>query len=581
MGISIDGYTADEPLASGGSAEVFRGLAADGREVAMKVIRGSADAALRRARREAGLAAEVNHPHVLEILDIVADGEVVVVVTSFAPGGSLADLLARRGRLSVPESLTVLLPIAAAVATAHERGVVHGDLSPANILFEASGRPVLADLGAARAAGELGEPAVLTPGYVAPEVARGAPITEASDLFSLGAVALHCVTGRPAWNADDLRDVIIQSTVGQWPDPLASDPAVADRAAPDRVDHRLPDPLVSVVRGLLEAEPLRRPGAAAAVLDLRKCGEPEPVDLALQLVRPASAPPPTIARADAPPRPEPVTTRAPCSWSPRRWRRTGPAVDHDRPARHRAMRNRVVPRAVVLLATTVLIAAAVLGGLWWAGRDRPVPTAFGPVSEPSPATSPTSATAWSSPTRSSYSTGPDPARPATTHAAGTTPSARPSSGSAPRQSPGARASSGSSPPSVIAPPAGEPDWTAVVRNLDAQRAAALAHVDPGRLDRVYTADAAARRADARTIGALRAHRWQVAAPTHEIAGVRLVPSSAAGPVIVDVVDRLPAYPVTDATGRVVGTTPARPSGHRLIGLVRTADGYRISSISDS
>src|SRR6185312_7555295 len=260
MVISMGGYTADEPVASGGSARVFRGHADDGRVVAMKVLDGPVDRALRRARREAALAAEVNHPHVLEVLDIVGGENTVVVVTPFADGGTLADLLARRGFLSVGEALTVLLPVAAAVATAHERGVVHGDLSPANILFETSGRPVLADLGAARAAGELGEPVSATPGYVAPEVARGAPLTAAADLFSLGAVALHCLTGRAAWNADDLRDVVIQSTIGQWPDP-GQDP--------------LPATLVTVLRGLLEAEPMRRPGAAGVVVDLRRSGVPE------------------------------------------------------------------------------------------------------------------------------------------------------------------------------------------------------------------------------------------------------------------------------------------------------------------
>ena len=68
----------------------------------------------------------------------------------------------------------MLLPIASALATAHERGVVHGDVAPANILFDATGRPLLADLGAARAAVELGAPVSATPTHVAPEVARGA-----------------------------------------------------------------------------------------------------------------------------------------------------------------------------------------------------------------------------------------------------------------------------------------------------------------------------------------------------------------------------------------------------------------------
>ena len=520
MVISAGGYTADEPVASGGSGTVYRGHADDGRIVAMKVLDGPVDVALRRARREAALAAEVNHPHVLEVLDVVGDDAGVVVVTPFADGGTLADLLARRGSLTVGEALTVLLPIAAAVATAHERGVVHGDLSPANILFDATGRPVLADLGAARAAGELGEPVSATPGYVAPEVARGAPLTAAADLFSLGAVALHCLTGRPAWNADDLRDVVIQSTIGQWPDPG---------------EEPLPATLVAALRGLLEAEPLRRPGAAGLVVDLRRCGSPEPVDLALHLRRPASAPAPTVARADAPRRPEPMSEQ-----------------DTDRrSARHRATRRRWLPRTVSGIGIAGLVLLAVLGGLWWATWERPTPTAIGP-----PPPTPPRAAALSSP-------------PGTTTA---TPVARASLVRTTRAT--ASATAGSAADAVGT------DWLTVVRELDTQRAAALATADVTRLDRVYTPGAAARKVDVRTITTLREQGLRVDNPAHILVSAHRV--GAGGNVVtVAVVDELPACRVLDEVGRQVGTTPGRPPGRRLLGLVKTKTGYRISSISTS
>jgi serine/threonine protein kinase len=537
MVISMGGYTADEPVAAGGSARVFRGHAGDGRVVALKVLDGPVDVALRRARREAALAAEVNHPHVLAVLDIVGDDTRVVVVTPFADGGTLAELLARRGELTVGEALTVLLPIAAAVATAHERGVVHGDLSPSNILFDATGRPVLADLGAARAAGELGEPVSATPGYVAPEVARGAPLTAAADLFSLGAVALHCLTGKPAWNADDLRDVVIQSTIGQWPDPG---------------EQPLPATLVTALRGLLEADPMRRPGAAGLVVDLRRCGSPEPVDLALHLVRPASAPAPTVARPDAPPRPDPVRAKD----------------ASQRAARHRAARERWLPRTVTGVGVTGLVLLAVLGGLWWATWERPTPAAFGPVAATS---TPTSPAATSSKAPHTMDTAPPPT---------TGPVPPTTTGPAPPTT--AAGSSRTSTPATVRPAAdvAGSDWLAVVRELDTQRAAALATADVARLDQVYTADATAKDVDARTIAALREHGLRVNNPAHIVVSAHRVAAPGTA-VTVEVVDELPAYPVLDEAGRVVGTTPARASGRRLIDLVKTDGGYRISSISTS
>ncbi|HET8589550.1 MAG TPA: protein kinase, partial [Nakamurella sp.] len=204
-----------------------------------------------------------------------------------AAGGSLADLLRARLRLRWPEVLTVLIPLADALAAAHERGIVHGDLSAANVLFDRAGRPLLADLGAARAATEAGVPVAVTVTDVAPEVARGASPAPASDLFSLGSVALHCLSGGPAWPADDLQDVLIQSTAGQWPDPA---------------DVLGPPGLLDVVRRLLDPEPARRGSAARAAVELRRVGEPEPVEL-VQVTEDGAVTgpaPATVIRPDAP-----------------------------------------------------------------------------------------------------------------------------------------------------------------------------------------------------------------------------------------------------------------------------------------
>ncbi len=264
MTFVVGEYRAIELIATGGSAQVWRGVAAStGAPVALKVFPPDR---LAMARREAALAAAVDHPHVVRVLDVVGDTERAALITEYAAGGDLADLLGRRGRLTAGETLTVLLPLAAALATAHERQIVHGDLSARNVLFDKAGRPLLSDLGAGRAASEGGRPVAVTPPDAAPELARGATPCAATDMFSLGSLALACLTGRHAWPADDLRDVLIQAAAGQWPDPDDADG---------------PPLLISAIRALLEHDQDRRPGAASLVMDLRAAGRPEPVDLRL------------------------------------------------------------------------------------------------------------------------------------------------------------------------------------------------------------------------------------------------------------------------------------------------------------
>ncbi|MBW3557326.1 MAG: serine/threonine protein kinase [Actinobacteria bacterium] len=197
---SIGDYELEAPIATGAFATVWRGRRR-GRvpqAVAVKrVTRTAPPEAVEALRREAELLGSLDHPHLMRILDVVDDDGAVAVVMPLAPGGSLAGLLEDRGRLAPGEAVAVLAPVADALASAHRRGVVHGDVKPANILFTSDGEPLLSDFGIAR---RLHSPATGwagTPPYLAPEVAQGATPDERADVYGLGAVLHEVLTGSP------------------------------------------------------------------------------------------------------------------------------------------------------------------------------------------------------------------------------------------------------------------------------------------------------------------------------------------------------------------------------------------------
>jgi serine/threonine protein kinase len=168
------------------------------RIVALKRLRAAACGQAGRARleREAAVLTELDHPHIVRVVEVVEDGEGVAIVMELAAGGSLDAVLAERGRLAAGEIVAVAVPIADALASAHRRGIVHGDVKAANILFAADGRPLLADFDVARALGHLsGDQLAGTAEYLAPELLDGAPPGPRSDVYSLAVVCYEALTG--------------------------------------------------------------------------------------------------------------------------------------------------------------------------------------------------------------------------------------------------------------------------------------------------------------------------------------------------------------------------------------------------
>jgi hypothetical protein len=232
------------------------GVAPDGRRVALKhlALVGSADAmatARARIRREAEVLGRLDHPRIVPLLDVVDDGGDVVLVMPWMQGGSLADRVARFGPLPADEVHRMADHLLGALAAAHRAGVVHRDIKPSNILFDERSRPHLADFGVATArdltAGltEAGT-AVGTPGFVAPEQARGEVAGAAADLFSLGATLRWAATGTGPYGE------------GTWEVLLWR--AVRGKVEP--CPRTVPAPLRRRIDAMLAVRPSARPSAA-------------------------------------------------------------------------------------------------------------------------------------------------------------------------------------------------------------------------------------------------------------------------------------------------------------------------------
>jgi len=346
---AVPGYVLETLLGRGGSGEVWRARPRRGGEpVAVKVlVAGEPE----RQAREAALLGALDHPHLVRLVEVVHQprrGGVarVALVLELLDGGSLAALLARRGRLRPGEVVTAIAPVAAALAHAHAHGVVHGDLSPGNIVFTAEGRPVLTDLGVARVLGETAA-AEVTPPYVDPTVARGGAPGPASDVFGVAAAAFHALTGIAPWNAATPADTLAVAAGGHLPD-LAE-------LAPDA-----PAELVAVIDRGMAADPHDRGSAAAFALDLRHACRPEPVRL------PADGVPDVeLGRTGRGPRTE-LTHQVP-------GRRARPAPVVSAPERWRdrfgaGMRS-VSTRAAVLAGALAVVLAVGWLGLRWSQDD--------------------------------------------------------------------------------------------------------------------------------------------------------------------------------------------------------------------
>jgi serine/threonine-protein kinase len=265
-----DRYELGPVLGEGGMARVHRGRDRQlRRPVAVKVLAPPFDrdrSFVERFRREARAAAGLSHPNVVAVFDSGSDDGTHFIVTELVEGETLADRLRREGPMPQAEAIAVAVDICRALAAAHDRGLIHRDIKPGNVMLLPDGRVKVVDFGIARAAGSdtlTGTGVVLgSTAYLSPEQAGGQPVDQRADLYALGCVLYEMLTGHVPFRAD--------TPIATMYRHVNEDPPKPSTIVP------VPPELEAIVLGCLEKDPGRRFGSA---------GELETALLAMSVAR--------------------------------------------------------------------------------------------------------------------------------------------------------------------------------------------------------------------------------------------------------------------------------------------------------
>ena len=223
-GTQLGRYEIRRLIGRGGMGSVYEALHRDlKKRVAIKTLLPSLAAkpdSKARFLREGEAASRIRHPHVVDVTDVGAEESVIYLVMEYLEGEDLGKLITRRGALGISETADIMLPVAAAIATAHEMGVIHRDLKPENIFLAQASmggiQPKVLDFGISKVSGDIRTMALTGTGatfgttfYLPPEQLRGAKQADArSDQYGLGTILYECVTGQRAFEGENLYSVL-------------------------------------------------------------------------------------------------------------------------------------------------------------------------------------------------------------------------------------------------------------------------------------------------------------------------------------------------------------------------------------
>lgn len=276
VGTRFGDYLIESLIGIGGMGRVYRARAADGAQVALKLVKDdlARDATFRRRfQREARIAQTVRNPHVVPVHDAGEVDGVPYLAAEYIDGTVLDRRLRDGGPLDLDTTLRVCADVADGLEALRRAGMVHRDVKPENILLDRAGRAYITDFGLAKdSAGTVltrpGQP-LGSMDYMAPEQIRGQPITGAADIYSLGCVVFECLTGRAPFGDRDGLQVLwahLQDDPPELPaerSDLSTPFRAAWRAALRKEPTERPRTTVEYVRSLADAARVSDDGARA------------------------------------------------------------------------------------------------------------------------------------------------------------------------------------------------------------------------------------------------------------------------------------------------------------------------------
>lgn len=275
VGKSLGPFRIVERIGAGGMATVFKAYQpALDRYVAIKVLpayHARDPIFVKRFTQEARSVAKLAHPNIVQIHDFGNQDDITYIVMEYVDGGTLKDRLKRP--LSVPEAIEYMIQVAEGLDCAHRNGIIHRDVKPANMLLRKDGYLLLSDFGIAKILEgttnltRVGT-GIGTPQYMSPEQGTGQPVDRRSDIYSLGIVLFHCLTGHVPFNADSpltitvkhINDPLPVEHLRQANVPLPIEQVVVKMTAKSAQDrYQSTDALIDALTGALAASNLIMP----------------------------------------------------------------------------------------------------------------------------------------------------------------------------------------------------------------------------------------------------------------------------------------------------------------------------------